>query len=60
MYVLTLQHSIPGGEGPKKLIGDSPSSAVMCWNTMKITCNAFQGVTGDYDLVIYIERALVY
>ena len=58
--VLTFQHSIPGGEGPKKLIGDSPSSAVMCWNTMKITCNAFQGVTGDYDLVIYIERALIY
>lgn len=32
----------------------------MCWNTMKITCNAFQGVTGDYDLVIYIESALIY
>ena len=32
----------------------------MCWNTMKITCNALQGVTGDYDLVIYIESALIY
>lgn len=32
----------------------------MCWNIMKITCNAFQSVTGDYDLVIYIENALVY
>lgn len=31
----------------------------MCWNTMEITCNAFQDVTGDYDLVIYIERALI-
>lgn len=31
----------------------------MCWNIMKITCNAFQGVTGDYDLVIYIESALI-